>query len=158
MDYPIKLEGFEAQQLTVKPAGWVTGPKLLINGQPAPKGPKRNQLLLQRDDGTEAVAELRNSALGLDPVPQLIVDGKPIHLAMLLKWYQWIWGGLPTVLVFVGGALGALCGLVAFGINARTFRSQRTNVIKYGITAGVSILAVIVYFILAVLFNLAIGR
>ena len=58
--------------------------------------------------------------VGLD-LPQLIVDGQTIHVAEPLKWYVWVWSGLPIMLIFIGGAIGALAGIIGFSINTNIF-------------------------------------
>lgn len=151
MGYAVNIEGFEGQQIEVKMSFW-TGAKLFLNGKPAPKGSKRGEMVLQRNDGKQVIATWNPQALGLD-IPQLIVDGKTIILAKPLQWYQWIWGGWPVALLFVGGALGAIAGLIAFSINAQVFRSEMSNVVKYILTAAVSGIAVVAYFIAAVIFS-----
>ena len=94
--------------------------------------------------------------MGLD-VPRLDVDGKQINVVEPLKWYAWVWSGLPILLIFIGGALGALAGIVAFGINTQIFRSSRNTGLKFVLTAVVSVLAVAVYLALAVLVSGALG-
>ena len=155
MGYKANVEGFEGQDLEVNVSFW-TGPKLLVNGQPAPKGTKRGEMLLQRNDGRQVVAIWKQQMMGFD-VPQLVVDSKPVKLVEPLQWYQWLWGGWPVVLVFVGGALGAIAGVLAFTINARLFRTEMNPVLKYVVTAVVSGGAVLAYFIVALLLALTIN-
>lgn len=155
MGYKANVEGFEGQDLEVNVSFW-TGSKLLVNGQPAPKGAKRGEMLLQRNDGRQVVAIWKQQMMGFD-IPQLVVDGKPVKLVEPLQWYQWLWGGWPVVLVFVGGALGAIAGVLAFTINARLFRTEMNPVLKYVVTAVVSGGAVLAYFIVALLLALAIN-
>jgi hypothetical protein len=149
MGYKLNLEGFEGQNIEVKISFW-SSPKLLVNNQPAPKGSKRGEMLLQRNDGRQVIAKWKPRFLGLD-VPQLIVDDKVIDIVEPLKWYQWVWIGLPIVLVFIGGALGALIGSIGAIINAKVFRTDINSVLKYIITGSVSIMAVVLYFIVAIL-------
>lgn len=153
MEYPVDIAGFEDRQIVVKGGGFFSGPKLLVDGQPAPKGPKRGQLLLRRNDGTEVIAQLRSTNF-IDPIPQIIVDGQTIRIAEPLEWYQWLWAGIPVALVFVGGLLGGLCGGIATVINGRVFRSEMNSLAKYVLTGVVSVVAVIAYFVAAILFNL----
>jgi len=157
MNYALNLEGFEGQLLEVKPTGFFSGPQLLINGQSAAKGPKRGQMLLQRSDGRAVVAQWKPQVLGLD-VPQLEVDGKQVNVVEPLKWYEWVWGGLPLLLIFLGGALGGIVGFVAFRINTQIFRSTSSMVLKFILTAGVSVLAVVIFLILVTLFSIALGN
>ncbi len=156
MNYPINLEGFEGQAIEMKSGGLIAGPKLLVNGQSAPKGPKRGQMLLRRNDGAEAIATLKPRFMGLD-VPQLSVDGKTISVVEPLKWYVWVWSALPILLVFIGGALGAITGIIAFAINTQVFRSSRTTAVKFIVTAIVSLLAAVVYVASAVLLSSVLG-
>src|SRR5512136_694576 len=157
MNYPVKLEGFEGQNIEVQPAGMFSGYKLLVNGQPAPQGPKRGQMLLHRNDSTQAIATWKVQLLGFD-VPQLVVDGKPITLEEPLKWYEWAWGGWPVLLLFVGGVLGAVAGFIAFSVNTKIFRSSMGSVEKYLLTAVISAVAVMAYLVVGTLLASALGR
>jgi hypothetical protein len=156
MSYPAKIEGFEYQNIEVQTGFW-TGPKLLVNGEPAPKGSKRGEMILRRDDGRQVTASWKPQFLGLD-VPQLVVDGRTVQLVEPLKWYQWVWGGWPIVLLFVGGAFGAIAGMLGAVINARVFRAEISEILKYVVTGVVSILVVVVYFVAAISLSLMINR
>jgi hypothetical protein len=155
--YPITLKDFEGQTIEVQPAGMLSGPKLLVNGQPAAKGSKRGHMILQDNYGQEVVAAWRPRFMGLD-VPQLVVDGEIVDVTKPLPWYAWLWRGLPIVLAFAGGALGFLTGIIAFAVNASIFRSGKSMALKFVLTAGVSLLAVVVYFVLAVLLTMLLGQ
>jgi len=149
MGYTATIEGFEGQNIEVQSSMW-TGPKLLVDGQRAQKGTRRGEMLLQRNDGRQVVAAWKPQAIGLD-VPQLVVDGKTIQFVEPLKWYQWLWGGLPIVLIFIGGALGAFFGVVAFSISTKIFRSELNGFAKFILSAIVSAIAVVLYLFLATL-------
>ncbi len=157
MNYPITLEGFEGQTIEVQPAGTFSGYKLLVNGQPAPNGPQRGQMLLRRNDGTQVIAAWKVHLLGFD-VPQLVVDGKPIALEKPLKPHEWVWAGWPVLLLFVGGALGAIAGAIAFSVNIKIFHSSLGRVEKYLLTAAISAVAVMAYLVVAALLAGALGR
>lgn len=157
MRHPISPEGFEGQTIEVQTAGMWAGPKLLVNGQPAAKGKKRGQMTLTNNYGQEVIAAWRPRFMGLE-VPDLAVDGKIIQVTKPLPWYAWLWSGLPILLLFIGGALGAVVGVVAFTVNAGIFRSNRSTAVKFLITAGVSLLAAVIYFLLAVLLSIALGQ
>ena len=152
MGYTTNIEGFEGQNIEVNVSFW-TGPKLLVNGVPAQKGAKRGEMLLQRNDGSQAVATWKPQFLGLD-VPQLSIDGKTVSFVEPLQWYQWVWGGWPVILLFIGGALGAVAGLISFAVNAKIFRTEMSPVLKYVVTGAVAVAAVIAYFIAAVIISL----
>lgn len=156
MEYPVQINGFEGQSLAIQSPGLLAGPKLLIDGQQAPRGQKRNQVVLRRSDGAEVVATWKPRILGLD-VPDIEVEGERIRVAEPLKWYQWMWAALPGLLVFVGGALGALFGALALFVNIKIFRSQWPGVLKYLSTIGVFILVAVVVSILAGMVRAALG-
>jgi hypothetical protein len=157
MNYPVKLQGFEGQTIEAQPSGFFVGPKLLVNGRPAPNGKKRGQMTLRRDDGREVVATWKPQSLGFD-VPSLVVDGQTIQLVEPLKWYQLLWSALPLLLIFGGGALGGLTGAIAAILNTRIFRSNLNTLLQFLVTGGISILAVVVYVVLAILVASLLGR
>jgi hypothetical protein len=156
MQHYIHAEGFEGRQLMVESAGLFSGPRLLLDGQPAAKGPKRGQLLLRRNDGSEVIAQLRG--VFVDPIPQVKIDGKAIKIAEPLPWYIWLWGGLPILLLFLGGALGGGLGMAAMMINGRVFRTDMHGALKFAITGAISLVTTLLFFTLAIVFSQAFRR
>ena len=151
MKYPVNLDGFWGQNIEVQGPGLFSGAKLLVNGESAPKGTKRGEMLLQRNDGKQVVAKFKNSFLD---VPKLEVDGQVIQVVEPLKWYEWAWNAIPLLIIFSGGALPVLIGFIAFSVNASLFRSQTNTIAKYGLTGLVSFVALLVFLALAVGFSL----
>jgi hypothetical protein len=156
MVHNVKIDGFEGQNIQVQTSFW-TGPKLLVNGAPAPQGRSRSDMLLRRNDGSQVNAMWKPKLMGLD-VPQLIVDGRVVDVVEPLMWYQWLWAGLPIVLVFMGGALGGLTGAVAFSISTRVFRMDQNGWLKYALVGLISLLALVIYVVLAGIFVAMINR
>ena len=107
--------------------GIFSSAKLFLDGQPAPKGPKRNQYTLLRNDGSQVVAQIK-TINPISPYPQLIIDGQNVPLGMKLKWYQWLWAGLPLLLMVIGGFLGGLFGFIGAFLNGRIDLSQAESV------------------------------
>lgn len=151
MKYPVNLQGFEGQAIELQTQGMLSGPKLLVNGKSAPKGAKRGEMLLRRNDGREVIAKFQSAFLD---VPKLQVDGQTIQVVEPLKWYEWAWNGIPLLIVFLGGMMPFLIGFAAFSINATLFRSQKNTLAKYGLTALVSFGALAVLLLLAVILSL----
>src|ERR1700759_5135407 len=56
-----------------------------------------------------------------------------------------VFAGAPFLLVFVGGALGGLCGGLAYGLNRKIFTSHLASPIKYLASVLVSGLGVALY-------------
>ena len=151
MQQTVQLKGFENQNIVLQAAGLFSGTQLLVNGEPASAGPKRGQLLLQRDNGEEAVVKFRN--FFFDPFPNLLVDGEKVQVVEPLKWYQIALALLPFILAVAGGLVGIVIGLPATMYNMRVFRSERSAVSKYVTTAVVSILSAVVVIGIAVAIN-----
>jgi hypothetical protein len=153
--YTVHADGFATQPLHLEIAGVFSSAHLVQNGVRVPKGPERGTFVLRRDDGREAVARLRPSAfLFLDPVPTVEIDGERIQVVQPFRWYELVWLALPILLIFGGGAIGGAVGVGAAAMNATVFRSQGPGPRRYVLTAGISLLAIIVYIVLA---SLALG-
>jgi len=143
MQYPFKIEGFDGHILAVTSDEFFSSPRLLIDGQPAASGQSRGEFILHNNTGSKMTAQLTSAYLGFDPVPKLSVDGKIIQIMEPLKWFVWVWSGIPLILFFYGGILGTLFGILAFAFNVRVFRSQRSNPEKYLQTAVISIVSAV---------------
>lgn len=151
MKFIVDLQGFEGQTIEVESQGMLSGAKLRVNGKLASKGEKRGEMLLRRNDGKEVVARFQPAFLD---VPKLEVDGQAIQVVEPLKWYEWIWNGIPLLIVFLGGMIPALIGFAAFSINITLFRSQKNTLTKYGLTALMSFAALAFLLLLAVILSL----
>jgi hypothetical protein len=138
MRYQLNLVGLSDRRVEVE-ASVFGGARLLVDGQPAPKGPKRSQFLVRGTDGRDSVVELKT--IVPDPVPQVLWAGQTIRLEEPLKWNQWLWVGVPLLLVFLGGAIGGLVGAVAVTLNGRIVRSNLSGILRYAATAFVSVVA-----------------
>lgn len=156
MKYPLTINGFEGQSLEVQTSA-LAGTKLLVNGQPPAKGAKRGEMLLRRTDGTEVTAKWKPVFMGWD-TPQLDLGGQVVTVVAPLKWYEWLWSALPVLLVFVGGFIGAVAGVIAVSINTRIFRSPMHGALRYLLTAAVSLITVVVYVVVVAVFLNALGR
>lgn len=82
----------------------------------------------------------------------LNIDGKKHMMAAKLKWYEYIIGGLPFLVIFGGGAIGGLIGGAATVINYTFFRENTHTTNKYLKVFGVNILCFFLYLIIAGLF------
>lgn len=147
MNYPIRIPGFEHLSLELRISRF-QGPSLLEHGRELPAGEKRGEYVLARPDGSSQTVALRRRFLNLD-VPRVQVGSETIEVLEPLTTFQWIWCGLPIILVLWGGAIGVLVGLSAMALNTQLFRSGVSTVTKYAASAGASVLAVAVYSVIA---------
>ena len=146
-EIPIQLEGFGGRRLCVQTASAFSGPKLLIDGAPVKK--EKGQYLIRDNGGNHVEVKLKHNFI--DPVPIVEVAGRAIELARPLRWYEHVWMGLPILLVFYGGGLGAMCGYVAVCVNARIFRRELNPITTYLVTGLISVGSVAVFIVLATL-------
>ena len=157
MKYPVTLAGFEGQPIELQ-MGMFTGPKLLVRGERPTKGPKRGDMVLRSNNGTEVIARFESQGfMGLD-VPKLSMNGQVVDIAEPTKWYAWILTGLPILLALAGGAIGVLVGIVGVSINLMILRSSIPTVAKVGLNICVSAFAVVAYFALAAVLLTAMGN
>lgn len=152
MSYPIHIQGFEGQTIEVVPPGILSGPQLLINGQPAPRGPKRGEMILTRTDGSQVSASWKPRYLGLD-WPQLQVNGQLIDVVQPLKWYELVWSGMPIFLFFTLNVAGVILGAACFLVNLGIFRSRRMTLLRFVVTGVFSTIAAIISFALNILLD-----
>ena len=153
MRQTVSIPGIEKSLVEIE-TGWLKGPRLLVDGSEAPRGGKRGSFRLRRDDGSET--EVRFKPDWIDPVPKLEVDGQLLQVARPLRWYEWVWIGLPITLLFVGGFIGALAGFIAASASVHVMRSERGALYRFGVSALISIAAVLIYLIAVVLLQLLI--
>jgi hypothetical protein len=146
MSYPLEIEGIKGKEITVVPGGFARVPKLLVNGRPAPKGPRRFTYRLRGDDGLKTLVRFQIK-FG-DPVPVVFIDDRKVELVPGFKFYQVFWSAWPLLLIFVGGFLGGALGGLAFYLNMNVFRWDVREWEKYLLTACVSITTVLVFALL----------
>lgn len=65
-----------------------------------------------------------------------------------LTWVEHLWICLPVALVLTGGALGLLVGITAIYSSARIFRGRCSTIGKYGLSALISVAAVLAFLVL----------
>ena len=132
----LQIEGFENQTIEFKSPGLLSGRKLLVNGEPAPKGPRRGEMRLVRDDGREVVARWKRSFGG----HILDVDGKTYQIGQTFTWYEWVLIFIPFALA-ISGVMGWIFAGVAVGVGYAAFNSQRSQLQKILLWAGGLLLA-----------------
>jgi hypothetical protein len=144
----------EGQNVALRLAGMLSGPKLMLNGQPVSK--QGGSFQLRSNAGSAMAVKLK--ARLLDPIPNLEVGGQTIQLVPPLAWYQYMWMSLPIVMVFGGGAIGGMCGALAAGMNSRVFRSDLSEGMKYALTGVVSVGSFLTYLVVAGVITRAIHK
>lgn len=154
MEYSFEHRAFPDRRLAVRSATLLKGAKLLVDGREA-EG-KGRKFTVRDPQGSEHTITLKGSPF--DPIPKVQVDEEPpIELVPALRWYEYLWMGLPLVLIFGGGAIGGACGFVAFYASAHVFRSERGTVAKYALSGVISAVSVVLFLVLATALHLAVA-
>ncbi|AXB57458.1 hypothetical protein [Flavobacterium fluviale] len=82
----------------------------------------------------------------------LSINNQKHRMAEKLKWYEYIIGGLPILIIFGGGIIGGMIGGAATVINYTFFRGEDKTVNKYLKVLGVNVLCIILFMFMAGLF------
>ena len=151
MRYQIILKGFEGRTIEVQPPGLLSGAQLLLDGEPAPRGANRGEMLLRRNDGKDVVVKFKGFFLD---VPNLVVDGEVIQVVQPLKWYQWVWICLPLLIMIRGGIISPFIAFMAIALNLSLFRKGESSLVKFGLTGLVSVSALALFLALSFLLGL----
>jgi len=152
LEFPLNVDGFEGHSLVLHSSNFFSGPKLTFDGSVLPKGQKRGQFILKRNDGAEVTVELKVVNF-LDPVPQVYIGGIHIEAAPPLQWYEVLVCCLPIMLI-LGGALGGALGAGSSMLNMFIFRTSLPIYLKYTIAIVVLAAASMVWLVAAAALNL----
>ena len=84
-----------------------------------------------------------------DMVPTLEINGVKNLIVEKLKWFQYVLGGLPFLLLFIGGAIGGIIGALATITNFNTLRQEGSEASKYMKVIGIIVASYVLYLTLA---------
>jgi hypothetical protein len=154
--YPVDIPGCENKKVEIQLAGFITPAKLFVNGEQAQPGKRRNELILNCKNG-KPISVFVHSAF-FDTVPRLRVDGKTIHVVPPLKWYEYVWSGLPLSLALNGGMLGAFLAILGFILNIRVARSTLSPLLRFAAIGSITMMAWLIYLTLVVLITSVLGE
>lgn len=91
---------------------------------------------------------------GLDFVHVAVFRGRKIDLEERLSTREYIVGGLPVLLILLGGLIGALFGIIGATFNYNYMRKEKSFVKQLLVSLVVSVVCYIAYFILAICLQL----
>lgn len=141
--YPIKLPGFGKQKIELEVSGLLGKTKILVDDKPAERGIKKDEYILVRPNGTRISVLL----LGMffDIIPKIILEGETYDILPSLKWYQYVYAGVGLLLIFYGGGIGGILGIVSFIINIRLLRSFFSKGLRYILILFVNMVAFFIF-------------
>lgn len=145
MELQVTHPGFKHQRLSVRTADSVTSPALLLNGTVIMR--THSECTLIDDFGDVVSVQFSPELTG--HLPTLKLDGESITLIRSLTWDEYVWSGLPLLLVFVGSALGAVIGYFGALINIKIMRTGRSALVRYGLTSVTNLFSLFVLLVVA---------
>jgi len=120
MDYPITLPGHSDLNLSLRLGGFLTGTKILKDGVPLKK--TKGVVMVPLADGSALELKMK---LGFDmSTPKILFAGQEIKVMPPLPAFWVVWAYLPLTLIFIGGAIGGLCGGAAAAGTLSALRSD----------------------------------
>lgn len=138
MKHRVEIEGFESQNIEAQFG--LFRPTLFVNGQEVQRDSSGN-MVLQADNGETVVARWKTPWFD---APYLVVGNKTVWITPPMKWYQRLWCSLPLILLFIGGIVGGIIGLLAFFANMRVFWMTSGRA-RYVYTGLIFIFAIVIY-------------
>lgn len=157
MTFDFELPGTPPRPARLE-SGMLGGFKLFVEGKEVKRATTEGKPFLVPKVGTSGTTRVEVKTGGLDFIPKVAVDGKPLLLAPPLPGWQQGVALLPFALVFVGGAIGGALGAVAAMTNIQIFHKKTDLGFKLVMSTVVTVAAVLLYAILAGVFTRAIGR
>ncbi len=147
MDYPISLTKYPDLNLCLRPGGLFTGAQILKDNAPLKKS--RSKVLVPLADGSTIELKIKS---GLDMTPKVEFQGIEMEVMPALPVPWMIWAYIPLLLIFVGGAIGGLCGGVAAAGTMMALRSELPKPLRIVIALLAPPLGIVAYGVLAFIF------
>ncbi len=116
--------------------------------------------LLKRSKGkylvktTSGDTEEMKVVYGLDFVHVVTFRGRKFPLEERLSPLEYVLGGLPVLLIFIGGAIGAAIGIMGAIWTYDYFRTEKRTGMQIAVALGIAALCYVLYLAVAILFQL----
>ncbi len=150
-EIPFRVEGLNSEMKLVY--GIFGHPKLYQNGIELKKeGLLKMKFLIETDSGKEYMEIKR----GLDFTFSAVFRGKKQLLEEKLNTLEYILGVLPLLLIFVGGVIGAILGILGTNTIYGFLRKEKKVGFQLIISIGITAFCYIAYLLVALLLTLAI--
>ncbi len=147
MDYPFTLPGHPELNLALRTAGFFAGPKIIKDGVALVR--KKGIYSLPLADGSTLTLRVK---VGFDLcTPKIVYAGQEIEVMPALPVFWVVWGYLPLLLLFLGGAFGGLCGGFAAVTTLNVLRSNMPPFARYAIALMAPPIEFVVYVTIAYL-------
>ncbi|CAH8292722.1 hypothetical protein EV196_10374 [Mariniflexile fucanivorans] len=156
MKYSFKLADFPDSNFEIEISNWTGKSKLLMDNLQIEQSKEKGKPYLIPSTNGECIKAFPKQSFP-DLIPALEINGIKNQIVEKLIWFQYVLGGLPILLLFVGGAIGGAIGVLGAMLNFNIFRQEGTEISKYikviGVVAGSYILYTILTIFLLKLIN-----
>ncbi len=151
MKYNFQLPDFPNSNFEIEISIWTGKSKLLKDNVQVEQSKEKGKPFLILTDTGELIKAYPKQSLP-DFVPTLEINGTKNQIVEKLKWFQYALGGLPILLLFAGGAIGAGIGAVGAMTSFNIFRQEGTMTSKYLKVIGIVVTTFLLYFVFAAFF------
>lgn len=148
MIFSFELSQFSGSQFELHKNIWTGKIKLFKDGEEIEAYSEKDKLYILPWQETENLS-IYIKEIFYEFAPHLVINGIKTSIVPELKWYNYIIGALPILLIFMGGAIGAGIGVGATYLNMSIFRSQDELLMKYLKIVAVIIASYLLFLILA---------
>ena len=142
MDIGYKLDG--GPELVFRTSLLTGSVQLYVDGIREERIDSRTKWQVTMQDGSRRSVEIKNNLLfWLSPVE--IIEGRDVLIGRKLTRWEYVLCLMPLMLCLIGGAVGALLGVLAFFINTCICRTRLSDVHRIVLTLAVTACTVLVY-------------
>lgn len=148
MKYNFQLPDFPNSNFEIETSIWTGKTKLQKDNVQIEQSSEKGKPFLIPNSSGEIIKAFPKQSFP-DFVPILEINGTKNQIVEKLKWFQYVLGGLPILLVFVGGAIGGAIGAVGTITNYNVFRQEGIELSKYLKIIGITVVSFVLYFTIA---------
>ncbi|WP_080057586.1 hypothetical protein [Spirosoma aerolatum] len=148
MKHVFHLPQFPNSTFEIETSIWTGKSKLIMDNEILEKIDEKGKPFLIPTHDAGFVKAFPKSSFP-DAISVLEINGENIQILERLEWYQYVIGGLPILLLFVGGAIGGGIGAVGAVTNFSIFRQEGSDISKYLKVIGVIVGSYLLYLLVA---------
>lgn len=157
MEWHFALPGSSTASCRLEKSFWLGQLRLWCQGREVPRSREKGKpFLIPGLNGTHSRLHVKGS--GWDYLPKIEVDGTQVLLGRPLSTLEYVLGGIPLLLMFLGGAIGGASGAVGTVYNYRVLRANTSVPMKVLGVVAVTGLSLLTYLVLAALVHVLMGR
>jgi hypothetical protein len=148
MTYQFQLSDFPGSTFEMQTSIWTGKSKLFKDGERVNQSTEKGKPFLI-PSAVGGVVKAFPKQTYPDFVPLLEILGTKHLVVAKLPWYEYVIGGIPVVLLFIGGGLGGLLGGLGMVTNYHLFRENASPLTRYAKVMALTVGCFILYFAVA---------